>query len=73
MVLVVTSYLRIRQIEGIEGNGMIGEICRNTATIALAKFFAYIIAGSIGFQRVAVPAIGSVRKAAVDDRRLHIF
>ena len=41
--------------------------------IALAKYFAHVIAGSIGFQRVVVLAIGTVRKAAVDDRRLRIF
>ena len=37
--------------------------------IALAKFFSYVI----GFRRVVVLAIGSVRKGAVDDRRLYIF
>ena len=34
---------------------------------ALAKFFAYVISGSIGFQRVAVLAIGLIRKGAVED------
>ena len=43
MVWVVTSYLRIR---------------RNPATIALVKLFVYVIAGSNGFERVAVPPIG---------------
>ena len=64
-----------QKIEVIQGNGpfKIGEIRLNPATIALAKFFANIIAGSIGFRRVAELAIGFVRKAAVDDRRLHIF
>ena len=71
MVLVVTSYLRIRhKIEGIEGNRLLraGKILRNPATITLLKFFIYVIAGSNGFERVAVLPIGSVRKAAVDDR-----
>ena len=53
------------KIEGIEGNPplWVREIRRNLARITLAKFFAYDIAGSIGF----------VRKAAVDSRRLRIF
>ena len=50
-----------------------GEIRRNPATIALAKFLAYVIAGSIGFRRVAVLAIGLVRKGAVNDCHLEIF
>ena len=42
-------------------------------TIVLAKLYACIIVGSIGFQRVSMLAIGSVRKGAVDDPRFHIF
>ena len=75
-VFVMTLYLRIRhKIEGIEGNRplRVGEIRRNPATIALAKFFSYVIVGSIGFQQVAVLAIGSVGKGAVDNQRLRIF
>ena len=83
---ILTSYIKIYADDfggdvisadspKIEGNGplRIGGIRRNPATIALAKFFTYVIAVSIGFQRVAVPPIGSVRKAAVDGRRLCIF
>ena len=53
------------EIEGIEGNWplRVGEIRQNPATIVLAKFFVYVIAGSDGFERVAVLPIGSVRKA----------
>ena len=36
-------------------------------------FFVYVNTGSIGFRRVAVLAIGLVRKEAVDDRRLDFF
>ena len=52
--------------EGIKGNRALRKekIRRNRATIALAEFFAHVIAGSIGFQRVAVLEIGSVRKGA---------
>ena len=49
------------------------EIRRNPTTIALTKFFAYVIADSIKFQRDVVRAIGSVRNGAVDGRRLGIF
>ena len=50
------------KIEGIEENRplRVGEICQNQATIELAMFFVYVIAGSIGFQRVVVPVIGAV-------------
>ena len=53
------------KIEGIEGNRplRVGKIRRNPATIALAKFFVYVIAGSNAFERVAVLPIGLVRKA----------
>ena len=72
MVFVKTPYLWIRRkIEGIEGNRLIREreIRRNTATIVLANFyFAYAIAYSIGFERVA-----PVRKGAVDDSRFRIL
>ena len=37
------------------------------------QVFSYVIAGSNGFQRVAVLPIGSVRKAAVHDSRRCIF
>ena len=42
------------KIEGIEGNRPLRakEIRRNPATIALVKFFVYVIAGSNGFERV---------------------
>ena len=52
--------------EGIKGNRAlrVEKIRRNRATIALAEFFAHVIAGSIGFQQVAVLEIGSVRKGA---------
>ena len=49
------------------------EIRRNPATIAMAKFFADVSAGSNGFERVAVLLIGSVRKAAFHYSRLRIF
>ena len=39
----------------------------------MIAFFANVIVGSIGFQRVAELAIGSVLKGAVDGRRLRIF
>ena len=66
------------RIEGIEENPSIqaGKIRWNPATIALAKFFSSwtpVIAGSIGFQRVAVVAIGLVQKGAVDDWRFRII
>ena len=63
------------KIEGIEGNRplRVGEIRRNPATIALAKFFVYVIAGSNGFERVVVLPIGLVRKGAVNDCHLEIF
>ena len=63
------------KIEGIEGNGplTVGEIRRNPATIASAKLFFYVIAGSNGFERVAVLPIGSVRRAAFHYSRLRIF
>ena len=67
----ITLYMRIRnKIEGEKGNQPLraGEIHRNPAMIILAKFFSYVSAGSIGFRRVAVLAIGSVRKGVVDDR-----
>ena len=41
--------------------------------ITWVKFFVFVMAGSIGFQRVAVLAIGLVRKAAVDDRHFLIL
>ena len=50
-----------------------GELGQNPATIGLAKFFAYVCASSIGFERVAVLAIGLVRKGAVNNSRFHIF
>ena len=49
------------------------ELRLNPATIALAKFLTYIIAGSNGFERVAVLPIGSVRKAAFRYSRFRIF
>ena len=74
MVLVVTSYLRIRRKcrKWTTENEphRIKEIRRNPATIA---FFSYVIADSIGFRRVDLLAIGLVRKGAVDGRRLRIF
>ena len=77
MVLVVTLYLRIRRKknEGIEGNWAlrVEEIRRrNPATIALAKFFfAYVSAGSNGFERIA--ELGLVGKAAFNYSRFCIF
>ena len=63
------------QFEGIEGNRLLRaeEIRPNPATIALVKFFVYVMAGSNWFERVAVLPIGSVRKAAVDDRWMRIL
>ena len=58
----MTPYLRYRRKkEGIDGNRPLldGKFAETRlATIALAKFFSYVIAVSIGFQRVAVLAIG---------------
>ncbi len=57
----MAPYLRIhrkRRIQRKSTHFGWWEIRRNQATIALANFFAYVIAGSIGFQRVAVVAIG---------------
>ncbi len=45
----------------------------NQTTIALAKFFPYVIAGSIGFVRLSVLAIGLVRQEVVNDPRFRIF
>ncbi len=61
------------KIEGIEGNREIssGEIRLNPATIASAVFYLRHH-GLITFQRVAVLAIGLVRKGAVNDSRLCI-
>ena len=39
----------------------------------IGQVFAYVIAGSNGFERVAVLRIGSIRKAAVHDSRTRIF
>ena len=39
----------------------------------MEQVFVDVIARSNGFERVAVLPIGLVRKAAVDDRRMHIF
>ncbi len=63
------------KIEEIEGNRVlrVEELRRNPATIALANFFAHVIVGSIGFQRVALRAIGFVRNGAVHDSRFHNF
>ena len=63
------------EIEGIVGSQLIrkGVIRRNPATIAMAKFFAHVIAGSIGFRRVVVLAIRSVRKGGVDAPRFLIY
>ncbi len=62
------------KIKGIEESRplWIGEIHRNPATISLVKFFAYVIAVSIGFQRVAMFALGLIRKGAVDDSQFCI-
>lgn len=54
------------QIEGIEGNRK-GDIGRNPATIARAKFHPHVIAGWIELEWVAVLAIGLIRKGAIDD------
>ena len=54
---------KIEGIEGIEGNR---SLWKGGRTIAMAKFFVHVVAGSIGFQRVAVLAIGLVRKGAND-------
>ena len=65
-ILVVKSYLRFlrKSKESKEiGPLRVGEIRRNPATIALIVFFVYVIAGSNGFERVAVLPIGLVRKA----------
>ena len=63
------------QFEGIEGNRLLRaeEIRPNPATIALVKFFVYVIAGSNAFERVAVLPIGLVRKAAFHYSRFRIF
>ena len=50
-----------------------GEIRRNPATIATAKFFTDVGAGTNGFERVAVLSIGSVRKTAFRYSRFHIL
>ena len=51
-------------MEGIEGNRPLraGKIRRNPAAVALTESFAYVIADSIGFQRVTVLEIGLFRK-----------
>lgn len=59
MVFVMIPFLWIRR-KSMKSK----EILRNSATITLAMFFAYVIAGSIGFQRVAAFVTGLVRKGA---------
>ena len=44
------------KIEGIEGN----RSSPKSGDDRIGQVFAYVIAGSIGFQRVVVPAIGFV-------------
>ena len=59
------------KIERIEGNQphRTEEIHRSHEP----RFFSNVKADSIGFERVAVLAIGLVRKGAVDDRRLRFL
>ena len=69
---ITTPYLRIHR-KWKELKEIDPKIRRNLVTVAWAKSFTYIIAGSIGFERVAVVTIGLVRKGAVDYLRFRIF
>jgi len=71
MVSVITPYLRIhrlsKELKKIDcfGLGEFAEI--RLRSHWYGKFFSYVIARSIVFQRVSVLAIILVRKGAVDD------
>ncbi len=71
LMVFVIPYLRIRlkskeskEIDSAEEGKLVDRI---------DQLFAYVIAGSIGFERVAVLAIGLVRKGAVNDSQYRIF
>lgn len=68
--MVMTPYLWIRR-KAKESSEIVPEGFDFLGHIL--TFFTYIIVGSIGFRRVAVLAIGSVRKETIDDSRFHLF
>ena len=75
-LFVVTPYMRIRR-KSKESNEIDRFGWRKFAEIRRQShwqsFFAYVITGLIGFQRVVVLTIGLVRKGPVDDSRFRIF
>ena len=74
--LVVTSYLRIRrkskESKEIDPSGW-GKFAEIVGDDRIGQVFVYVIAGSNGFERVAVLPIGSVRKVAFHYSRFRIF
>ena len=75
MVFVMHHVCGLPKIEGIQINGPFRErdIRPYPATTALATCFVYVIAGSIGFERVSVLTIGLVRKGLFYYSRFRIF
>ena len=76
VVLVVTSYMRIRRKHRKNRGKSTPQGRKNSPKSGqdrISQVFTYVIAGSNGFEWVAVLPIGSVRKAAVHDSRTRIF
>ena len=75
MVLVVTctcGFAENRRSQ-IKSTPKVGGNSPKSGDDRIDQVFSYVIAGSSGFQRVAVLRIGSVRKAAFHDSRRRIF
>ena len=75
-ILVVTSYRQVRRKNRKNRRKSTPQgrkISPKSGDDRIDQVFSYVIAGSSGFQRVAVLRIGSVRKAAFHDSRRRIF